>query len=286
MKASILYRLFLIPACLASVGSVAGQTLNPEVNFTLGLNTGIDGGSTYTNLNHAGAGPASSFVIGFTVDINAVNGTPITLDPIASFCVELQESIGTSTYNFSGSALYTASAGRAGEAGTASSNIPVGGIGQLRAARIRFLFDNFYQSSNLGSWTQSTVSPNIHAFQLALWEASHDSDLSLTDNTGSIYLTGTQGDALRDNAVALAQNWLDTINTAGVTESYSSTTYDVWALTSTSGNGTGGFQDVMLPLRKGSPAHSTLVPYLPVPEPSAATLALLGTLAILRRRRV
>lgn len=275
----------LLALSLASAGISSGQTLDPTVNFTLGLNTAIDGGASYTNLNHAGAGVSSAFVIGFQVDINSVNGTPITLDPIASFCIELAESIGATTYNFNGSALYTASAGRAGEAGTASSNIPVGGIGQLRAARIRFLFDNFYQSMNLGSWSQSTAAPNIHAFQLALWEVSHDSDLSLTDSTGAIYFTGTQGNTLRDNAVALAENWLDAIDSAGVTESYVSTTYDVWALTSTSGNGAGGFQDVMLALRKDTPEHSTLVPLLPVPEPGALVLALLGTMGLLRRRR-
>jgi hypothetical protein len=220
-----------------------------------------------------------------------VNGTSVNLDPITSFCIELAEPIGLASYLFDGSQLYQASAGLAGAPGTASSNIPVGGIGALRAARVRYLFDNFYQSTNITQWRSNGAGPDdpdsrkLQAFQLALWETSHDSDLSLSDTAGAIYITTPQGSTLQDASIALAQNWLDQVDAAGITESYVSTTYDVWALTSSTGVGAGGNQDVMLPLLKGSPAHSTLVPFLPVPEPSSAVLCLAGAMIALRRRR-
>lgn len=275
----------LVPVCGFS------QTLDPDVAFTVSADLTADPGQSYSGFHAAGAGLGSEFAIGFMVDITSVNGSPITLDPITSFCIELAEPIGLSSYVFDGSQLYQASAGLAGAPGTASSNIPVGGIGALRAARVRYLFDNFYQSMDITQWRSNGGGPvdpdsrKLQAFQLALWETSHDSDLSLTDTAGAIYITGTQGTTLGNAAVALAQNWLDAMDSAGITESYVSTTYDVWALTSSTGVGGGGNQDVMLPLLKGSPAHSTLVPLMPVPEPSSAALCLLGTLAAMRRRR-
>lgn len=279
----------LVALVFAPVGNLFGQAIvPPQVDFTLAVNTSVDPGSTYTNFNAAGAGSGDTYVIGFTVDVTAVDNVPVTLEPMASFCIELSESISATSYTFDSGLLFEASAGRAGELGTASSNIPTGGIGQLRAARLRYLFDNYYQSSSLSAWTQNSTTPNIHAFQLALWELSHDVDLSLTNTSGSIFFTGSQGSTLRNNAIALAGSWLADIDQAGITESYVSTNYDIWSLLSSSGNPEGGrgFQDIVLAVQKNTPTHDLLVPLLPIPEPSSAVLALVGSVMLMRRRRL
>lgn len=278
----------LVAFVFAPVPALYGQAIvPPQVDFTLAVNTGVDPGATYTNFNAAGAGSGDSFVIGFTVDVTAVDNVPVTLEPMASFCIELSESISATSYTFDSGLLYEASAGRAGELGTASSSIPTGGIGQLRAARLRYLFDNYYQSSTLSAWTQNSTSPNIHAFQLALWEISHDVDLSLTNTNGSIFFTGSQSNTLRTNAILLADSWLTAIDQAGITESYASANYDIWSLLSSSGNPEDGrgFQDIVLAVQKNTPAHEELVPLLPIPEPSSALLVLIGSLMFMRRRR-
>ncbi len=172
------------------------------------------------------------------------------------------------------------SGGRAGEAGTASSNIPSGGLGALRAARVRALFDSYYVSSTLSDWSHSSAEPKGQAFQIALWEASHDDDLSLSLTTGSIY-AGAQSGTTQINGMALAQTYLNSIS--GVTASYTSTVYDVWSLENIGipeGN-----QDVIFATLIGSPESSTFKTFV-VPEPSAGLLAMLsGGLVLLRRRR-
>jgi hypothetical protein len=256
------------------------------VGFTLSLDTAKDPGSSYTNFRAAGAGLQSSFVIGFNVDIATVNGSAQDIDPVAAFCVELAEPIQATGYTFTAGHIYEASAGRAGESATASSNIPAGGIGLLRAARLRYLFNQHYQSVRLSEWTQTTASPTLHAFQLAVWELSHDTDLSLTNTSGSIYV-GTQGSTLRNNAIALAQSWLNEISAANVDETYQSPKFEIWSLVSASGNPANGrgYQDVLLAYDKTTEDYQTLKPLLPAPEPGTSLLCLSATFLALRRRR-
>lgn len=199
---------------------------------------------------------------------------------------QLAEPIAATSYTFTAGHLYEASAGRAGESATASSNIPDGGIGMLRSARLRYLFDQHYQSVRLSDWTKTTASPTLHAFQPSVWELSHDTDLSLTLDTGAIYV-GTQSDTLRDNAIALAQSWLEEIASADVTESYQSSNFELWSLVSASGNVNNGrgYQDLILAYDKTSPDYNTLKPLLPAPEPGASILCLSAVLVALRRRR-
>lgn len=256
------------------------------VGFTLSLDTAKDPGASYTNFRAAGAGVQSSYVIGFNVDIATVNGSAMDIDPVAAFCVELAEPVSATSYVFDAAHLYEASAGRAGELTTASSNIPTGGLGLLRAARIRYLFDQHYQSVRLSEWTQTSTSPTLHAFQLAVWELSHDTDLSLRNTGGSIHIA-TQGNTLRDNAINLAQSWLNEVSTANIDESYESSKFEIWSLVSASGNTTNGrgYQDLLLAIDKSTPAYSNLKPLLPAPEPGSSLLCLTASLLLLRRRR-
>ncbi len=266
----------------------AQTTANPIVDFV--LDASVSSGNTYQNFHQAGAGSSGVYVIGFNVDVSHVNGAPNGLGPVAGFCIELSQNIGNGTWTYEAGHLYQASAGIAGTIGTSSSNIPVGGIGDLRAARVRYLFDHFYQSSNISLWTHNSTTSNIHAFQLALWEVSHDDDLSLSNTNGSIYFSGGQGSGanapFRNNVINLANSWLTNISNAGVTESYTSTTIDVATLISVQGTNNGpDYQDLVMGYAKGAPGYDQFTQLIPVPEPSSILSILFGSLLTLRRRR-
>ena len=113
----------------------------------------------------------------------------------------------------------------------------------------------------------------------------HDTDMNLNSTRGAIYVAA-QSNTLRNNAISLAQTWLNAVAAANVTEAYESTKFDIWALTNTNGAGATGFQDILLGLEKGTTHTPSWSPFLPAPEPGS--VALLGTSAILmvlRRRR-
>ncbi|MCC5839815.1 MAG: hypothetical protein JJT96_06805 [Opitutales bacterium] len=253
------------------------------VNFDLSLSSVDDPGATYTNLNQAEAGPIDSFVIGFQVTLRSVAGNPVNIGPLAAFCSELAEQIREGNFTFQLAPLSGLAAGTAGQSGTPSSNIPVGGIGSLRAAQVAWLFDNFYISDQLSEWTQSVQEPRLHAFQLALWEVTHDTGLDLSG--GSIFFSGQQNDLLRDNAIGLAQEWLDELSLEGIDESYTSQEFEFYALTSVSGNNGAGFQDLVLAARRDSETVLTIEANIPEPRVAALFAGLLALAWVLRSPR-
>jgi hypothetical protein len=260
----------LVWIATCAVAGMATAELMPAVNFTLSLDTRTDPGATYTSFHEADAGTGDAFVIGFQIAINSIDGKALNLPPVAAFCSELEEPISTGTYTFSAANLCGLAAGQAGVAGTASSAIPAGGIGHQRAADVNYLFDQYYISEVLSSWTVTRSEPTTQAFQLALWELTHDDDLSLSDTSGEIYV-GRQRNRQRDNAIALAQSMLDTVRDANVSDSYLSSKFSIWALVND------GLQDVILATEKGSDTDLAIEPLLPVatlPEPT--TQALIG----------
>lgn len=277
-------KILTVIALLACVAGARGAAM---VEFTLSLNTTVDSGSGYTNYHASEAGTSTQFAIGFQIDITSVDGVAVDLGPIASFCSEIQEPISTKTYQFEAKHLNELSAGQAGVSGSASASIPEGGIGDLRASRVAYLFDQYYISDQLSAWTQNQDNPTLHAFQLAVWELTHDTDMDIFSTAGDIHV-GSQSNTLRNNALSLAQDYLDDVDTAGIDESYVSTKFKFWALTSDSGNGVDGnpgFQDVILATEIGSVEEEELSPYLPAPEPGTASLVLLAALGLLARRR-
>ncbi len=265
-------------------GYVFGQTNAVDFSLTQGTSS-----ANYSQFKAGGAPSKNQPVVGFEVDITSIGGLAVDASPMAAFCIEIAETIGNGSYEFDAGFLYEAAAGRAGEAGTASLNIQPGGIGQLRAARVRYLFDNFYESSTLSSWTQTSTTPNVHAFQLSLWELTHDEDFSLSNRNGSLYINRqsiSDTTTMRNNAISLAQSWLTRISGAGITDSYESTKYDVISLMSDTGNTDGkGYQDIVMGSLKGTTDHKTFSTLLPIPEPSSSLLALTASLLVLRRRR-
>ncbi len=267
-----------LASLILSLGMVARAQQNPsDVTFTLDLNTGIDAGMNYTDYVVGDTSAQSRFVIGFEITINDVDGTPLDIGPIAAFCSELQEPISQSTYTFKASPLRSLAAGHGGAAGTASAGIPNNGIGVHRAARLAYLFDQHYISESLTAWNQN----ELHAFQLAVWEITHDSDLSLSNVNGWNYLPNQFGGSdpdFRNDAIDLAQSYLDQISAADVAPSYRSDKFEFWALTSVTGN-TGsdgpGFQDVILATNKFSALTEELTELIIIPEP-----AMLGVMAL------
>jgi hypothetical protein len=273
MKPSV--RLVLLVSLFLSLCDIANA--ESPVNFTLSLNTAKDPGATYDRLQEAGRGLNNPYIIGFQVAVHSVNGTNVNLSPIAAFCSELQESISVASYTFTSRQLWYLSAGQAGVPGTASSAIPTGGIGAQRAAYVSYLFDRYYISEALSEWTYTQTNPFTHAFQLALWEMTHDSDLNLVNTSGAIYIgSQTSGSATaiaqRNNAITLAQTMLQDVYDANISSSYISTNFNICALASISGNGTGGFQDIILATKKGSITTATLSPLITLPEPNVQTL--------------
>lgn len=257
------------------------------VNFSLTLDTASDPGATYENFNKSGDGLGNAFTIGFQIQLNSVDGVALSnSSPIAAFCAELAEPIAATTYTFQAAPLANLSAGRAGEAGTASSGIPVGGIGQQRAAYVRYLFDQYYISDRLSEWTITQAEPTSHAFQLALWEITHDSDLSLS--SGDVYIGAqTSGTAieleLRNNAINLANEMLLAVSSAGIDSSYTSTNFNFWALVNDDGEGLTGNQDVILATKKSSLLSDDLTNLIPEPTTYALICLFAGFMLTIKR---
>lgn len=253
----------------------------PFVDATLKLSS-YDSGATFTNMHSGAAGTVSEYVVGFELTVASVNGDAGFASPIAAFCTEQAESISpNSTHRFDLVPLEHVAAGRAGEAGTASLLIPEGGIGELRAARVRYLFDQYYQSSSMSAWTGGAAA--FESFQLAVWEVTHDTNLDLqTPSANGIYVVA-QNNTARDAVIAQAQSMLDNVTAANVTLEYQSARIEVWGLVAT------GIQDLLLgvPLEMEEEVSqlSALVPStVVVPEPATALLLGLCGLLLLRRR--
>jgi len=263
-------------------GAAHAQT---PVNITVSTLSGHIG--TYTAVQLPGVAASNEGLGGFRVDVNSINGSTVTLAPHATFCTELGENIGVATYTaFDIVPLQFASAGTAGDPGTPSSSIPIGGIGLQSAAEMRYLFDVYYVSEDLSLWTTQ----QSQAFQLAVWEVGHDpGNLNIVDGNpgGGVFYVPVQNDAARDATIALAQTMLNNVNAANVSAGYASTTVDIWSLADDNGvNATTGFQDILFATFKTSPDGQTVTPLLPtpVPEPSTLVLGAAGIVMLLRRR--
>jgi hypothetical protein len=254
------------------------------VNFTVSADFASDPGTTFNHFREGEKGTGDVYAVAFTTSISAIDGQAVSPGPIASFCTELQEDIGLSSYQFESHPLAEVSAGRAGQSGTASIGIPIGGIGALRAARVRYLFDQHYESNTISLWNNTESHPTTAAFQIALWEVTHDNDLSLSLATGST-CAGTQNTLRATAALDLASTWISNLANAGITESYTSSIYNVWTLVSLGGNAGFGFQDVLFATSIADSRNPTFQTMSSVPEPSVSLLLLPGCALWGRRRK-
>jgi len=273
----------IIIFALAGGLSVLTATASVMVDFTLSLDTATNPSANYNNFHEAEGGTHDVFTVGFQVQIHSIDGTTVNVPAVAAFCSELEESVSTIRYDntFEATSLSYLAGGQAGVEGTASSAIPVGGIGQQRAAYVNYFFDAYYISDVLSGWAYTEDDPKSHAFQLALWEITHDEGLSLATGEISIGLQDDGGTDVttRNNGILRAQEMLDDVylNLASISDTYISTNFSIWALANVGVSGEAGLQDVVLAIAKDSPTDAVLEPFLPAPAiPEPATHALMG----------
>lgn len=257
-----------------------------DVTFNLAIDDRDPGDfSTGYNINNfiAGENPGTDhFAIGFDLDITSFGGVnPNYGHPMAAFCIELEQPIGLGTATHQSIPLNEISSGVAGASGTASIGIAIGGIGTLKAAQVRYAFDNYYQSSLLSDWSAGNpLNPDYIAFQLAIWEISHDSDLSLSSTSGHMYINGPQANqtvvtgANKQAAINQAQAILDDISSAGITESYSSINFTVIALENV--DIAGAQQDLV---------YGIQIPPIPEPGEYAVLLGIFSAIFVGVRRK-
>lgn len=201
-----------------------------------------------------------------------------TLNQNITFCIEMGESVSSNeSYTFTTIPLAQAAGGSApggpGLDAAWGTNIPSGGIGTARAARVSWLFDNYYQGTSPTAWTYGTDSTtkNAFAFQLALWELSHDDDFTLGLPTDGLGLSGTVSASSDKNnwTFNAAVTMINAANAANIPSTYTSTEWEIVTLANV---GEPGTQDLVTAVAA-------------IPEPTSLALLGLGGLALLRRRR-
>jgi hypothetical protein len=270
------------PVLLALAALVLGSVAQAQVPVSITVSTVTNYIGTFTGVRLPHGVSADEGLGGFQVDITSISGTSVNLAPHATFCTELGETISATSYNnFQVVPLQFASAGTAGEPGTPSASIPVGGIGLQSAAQMRYLFDVYYKFENLSSWSIMEA----QAFQLAVWEIGHDpQNLTITTDGGGVFYVPSQSSSTRNQAIARAQVMLDDVRAANVQIGYESQFVDVWSLAQ---DGSPGAQDILFATFKVSQDGHTVAPLLPapIPEPAAAALTVFGAMALFRRRR-
>lgn len=235
----------LMESCLGTV--FPHDSIVPTLSYTRGH------GAT-TNFAHHGRTVLKLTVGGVTwntyplyvVDLDfTFNG--VSYDAYAGFCIEEEELISantTYTNEFTSIPTENAAAGSAGTGG--STLIPIGGIGTIAAGKARYLYDNHFTSLDADSWNPI----NATAFQLALWNLTHDTDFVVTtSSTNGTYIdaSANSGDAL--TAINLAQTWLTTMGALGFSNSdWSDYTSTIWHLSVLASDDTGGadVQDLIL----------------------------------------
>ena len=239
------------------------------VTFTVSADTFS---TTINSLTAGGAGSTNEFTVGILFSITLFNGVSKPINTIG-FCGEIAQPVSPgTTYTFDIVPMSQLDSATAGQSGSASSGIPSGGIGALAAARLNYLFDHHYSGTTTASWTRTNGTPDTLAFQIAQWEITHDTDLSLSTTTGNLWIDSTANTTtVRANTISLAQTWLTEIKNANVTTSYKAQNWDVLALTNPTN------QDLVLATAKGA--------LVPAPEPGSLLLAAIGITITFRRRR-
>lgn len=116
-----------------------------------------------------------------TFVVDSVAPAPIPAWPLELhlFCVELEQNITKNTVN--SFQLLSADQAAKGVNTGASKNISLAGIGTIRARRLEILYQNVFDPSTPVNLTNN----DRVAFQIAVWELSHDDDFSLNSTPSS-----------------------------------------------------------------------------------------------------
>ncbi len=133
----------------------------------------------------------------WTVTNSANSGGLITTSTLTTFCIELGQVIGAGenpTY------LIVDDLSQAPQPGPGP--LGTGGVGNV-AYELKLLYDSQYDG--LGTGTPTQIAENYAAFQLVIWELTHDPTAGNLSN-GNFTASG-----FNSNAVAKASNWLTAV---------------------------------------------------------------------------
>ncbi len=227
--------------------------------LTLDLTSAVPLSPTYSG--HAGTGTFSGAISAlqyFTVTAQA--GNPFTFpSTLALFCVELEQNISLPSTGNVFTVLSADQAAMGGPFAPKGANIPNAGIGSLRAANLERLYAHRF---DMGYNPASLSDTSKVAFQLAVWELSHDDNFDLLNASPNGFSITTPVDPAISEAQAMV-TW--------VQEHPAAPQMQLYALHNPT------IQDFLTPTS-----------FSPIPEPSAYAL-LIGLVAIgsaMRRRKV
>lgn len=203
------------PTCNASTTYTAPDTDIGDPKLPLGYR------APELNYNQLNGETFDLFIPGMTDEsettpsVFSLNIADQSVSEYAAFCMELEEPIFLDTNYTDQFVVIPLEDGLRGTAGTgASQNIPAEGLGRIKAGQIRWLFDNYYQGTSFNDHTTTEAA----AFQLVVWEISHDH----FDGSPLTVESGIPGDnfyaADPGAARAAAQAILDEINTLAWTD--------------------------------------------------------------------
>ena len=132
-------------------------------------------------------------LLDFTVTSQSGTGL-VPLQKLSLYSVELQQGIGLKSTGNVYSVVGAAQASSGVHAGL-SANIPLAGIGATRAASLEVLYSHVFNSHyDPGSLSDKSKS----AFQLAVWELSHDDNFDLKNETAGGFYVETDGAAVNE----------------------------------------------------------------------------------------
>jgi len=232
---------------------VSGQSLSFNIPAS-----NIEGRADANGLVYQGDGAggpgrtADTTLGGIEILINERNGMSVSEQAIA-FCVEFDTPVwlGDHTYDIT----------------TDLSSIDGGlaaGLSNTQVGQLSYLFDTYYQDSVRAEWDGTTNNNGYdQVFQFALWELTHDDDLSLSDPSGNFYTT--EASTLESDA----QDILDEI--AGSMFDFSDYTSTEWEIYSITNENT---QNLIY-----------AKPLSHIPEPSTIMLSLIAALSFITKRK-
>ncbi len=228
----------------------------------------------YWDSQTPGSKLGSSFVGALKFTVNSSTNTDII--PVGSnfmaFCLELKQTLNSkASYNFVIDSVQNA------PNPSTSSPLPGGHIGAVREGYLTKLYDLAYDImlDKLSSTSSSTRNAYAGAFQLAIWELSHETyepsplHFGVSQGDGTFYLNVASPTGTTLNGITLANQWLAAVLDPNVTVDRK---YDIYALTNYTNANTA--QDLIFAV--------------PIPEATAMTtwaLVLLSASAVSRPAR-
>jgi len=208
-----------------------------------------------------------TFVPAIGIHVTASDEPTVGLGDYVAFCAELEQPIENNTgYTFDLVEVGVLSQGSSGNG--ASNNISPSGFGADAAGRLRYLFDQHFVSNTMTDWGYAEKAPVlVSAFQMAVWELTHDTDYDLKNGTPgtNFFLVSPVSNAQKQATIDLAQTWVTDVQASGIDASYVSQKWKVHGL-------------------ENSVAQDLVFAQM-VPEPSSAVLLALGGLSLTLRRR-